>query len=90
MGNPSNPAGEMGPAGAAGGPTDASGNPVGGGRASTNSSGELAINAQGVAGMPGVSLNAAASATSGSVLNSNGKDLRLESGTQLLLRVTSQ
>ncbi len=90
MGSPSNPAGTMGPAGPGGGMTDASGNQVGG-RATTNSSGELATNAQGVAGMPGVSLSpATANATAGSVLSSSGKDLRLEGGTQLLLRVISQ
>lgn len=91
MGNPSNPAGSMGPAGPAGGVGDVSGNPAGNGPASTNSSGELAINAQGVAGMPGVSLSpATANATLGSVMSSSGKDLRLESGTQLLLRVTGE
>ncbi len=57
----------------------------------TNASGGLTGTAQGVTGLPGVVLNSAASsATSGSVMTSGGKDLHLDSGTQLLLRVTGE
>ncbi len=54
-------------------------------------SGQLSQNATGVIGMPGVSLASdLSSATTGSVLTSAGKNIRLESGTQMVLRVVGQ
>jgi hypothetical protein len=49
--------------------------------------GTLDATAHGVAGLQGISLNTQASATQGSELRSNHGNVRLESGTQLVLRV---
>jgi len=51
-----------------------------------NSAGQLTSNSQGVFGLHGLNLNAAASnATEGSVITSAGKNVHLESGTRMLL-----
>ena len=51
-----------------------------------NAAGQLTSNSQGVFGLSGLSLNAAASnATQGSVITSTGKDVHLDSGTRMLL-----
>ena len=83
-----------GPAGgAAGGVAGAAGNAAGGaantaGSATgVHSGGVLDARAQGVAGLPGITLNNQAAATQGSEISSEHGNLRLESGTQLLLRV---
>jgi hypothetical protein len=53
--------------------------------------GRLTSNAQGAVNMPGLTLNtAAANATDGSIITSNSKTVKLDSGTQLLLRVIAQ
>jgi hypothetical protein len=51
-----------------------------------NAAGQLTSNSQGVFGLNGLNLNAAASnATQGSVITSTGKNVHLDSGTQMLL-----
>jgi hypothetical protein len=51
-----------------------------------NTAGQLTSNSQGVFGLNGLNLNAAASnATEGSVITSAGKNVHLESGTRMLL-----
>lgn len=55
------------------------------------STGRLASNSSGVFGLEGLSINSAASsATQGSMIVSTTKNVHLDSGTQLLLRSTSQ
>ena len=50
--------------------------------------GQLTSQSQGVIGLNGLSLNSAASnSTSGSVITSTGKNVKLDSGTQMLLQV---
>ena len=50
--------------------------------------GQLTSQSQGVIGLNGLSLSSAASnRTSGSVITSTGKDLKLDSGTQMLLEI---
>ena len=57
----------------------------------TDVSGTLNANSRGVMGLPGVSLSADASNQSnGSVFSSNSKNVKLDSGTQMTLRVVSQ
>ncbi len=54
-------------------------------------SGQLASNATGVIGMSGMALSSDAStAAQGSVITSTSRNVRLDSGTQMLLRVTHQ
>jgi hypothetical protein len=56
-----------------------------------NAAGQLTSNSQGVFGLNGLSLNAAASnATEGSVITSAGKNVHLDSGTQMLLVTQAQ
>jgi hypothetical protein len=51
-----------------------------------NAAGQLTSNSQGVFGLNGLNLNAAASnATEGSVITSAGKNVHLDSGTRMLL-----
>jgi len=51
-----------------------------------NAAGQLTSNSQGVFGLNGLNLNAAASnATQGSVITSTGKNVHLDSGTRMLL-----
>ena len=51
-----------------------------------NAAGQLTSNSQGVFGLNGLNLNAAASnATQGSVITSAGKNVHLDSGTRMLL-----
>jgi hypothetical protein len=58
------------------------------GSASGAVSGQLSSTSQGVVGMPGLSLSTPASAsTQGSVLSSSSGNVRLDSGTELILRV---
>jgi hypothetical protein len=67
---------------AAGGAASASKGAVGG----LNAAGQLTSNSQGVFGLNGLNLNAAASnATQGSVITSAGKNVHLDSGTRMLL-----
>jgi len=69
-------------ANAGGGVAGASRGAVGG----LNAAGQLTSNSQGVFGMNGLNLSAAASnATQGSVITSAGKNVHLESGTRMLL-----
>ncbi len=69
-------------ANAGGGIAGASRGAVGG----LNAAGQLTSNSQGVFGMNGLNLSAAASnATQGSVITSAGKNVHLESGTRMLL-----
>ena len=56
-----------------------------------NSAGQLTSNSQGVFGLNGLNLNAAASnATQGSVITSPGKNVHLDSGTRMLLVSSAQ
>ena len=56
-----------------------------------NSTGQLTSNSQGVFGLNGLNLNAAASnATQGTVITSAGKNVHLESGTRMLLVTQAQ
>jgi hypothetical protein len=67
---------------AAGGVAGASQGAIGG----LNAAGQLTSNSQGVFGLNGLNLNAAASnATQGSVITSAGKNVHLDSGTRMLL-----
>jgi hypothetical protein len=53
--------------------------------------GQLTSESQGVVGLNGLQLNSAASnTTQGSVITSTGKDVKLDSGTQMLLQVNQQ
>jgi hypothetical protein len=61
-----------------------------GGLGATASS-TLNAKSQGVVGLPGYTLDAAAAnATQGSIIVSSGKNVKLESGTQMVLRVVGQ
>jgi len=74
-------------ANAAGSVAGASHGAVGG----LNAAGQLTSNSQGVFGLNGLNLNAAASnATQGSVITSAGKNVHLDSGTRLLLVSSAQ
>ena len=56
-----------------------------------NAAGQLTSNSQGVFGLNGMNLNAAASnATQGSVITSAGKNVHLDSGTRMLLVTQAQ
>src|SRR6059058_3445302 len=56
-----------------------------------NAAGQLTSNSQGVFGLNGLNLNAAASnATQGSVVTSSGKNVHLDSGTRMLLVTQAQ
>ena len=57
-----------------------------GGAAGSTATGELATNSQGVIGLQGLTLNSQAG-SSGSVITSNTKNVKLENGTQLVLQV---
>ena len=80
----------------AGGVTNGVGNAAGSlgtnaGGAVNGTAGQLSSQSQGVVGLDGLSLNSAASnATQGSVITSAGKDVKLDSGTQMLLQVNQQ
>jgi hypothetical protein len=51
-----------------------------------NTAGQLTSNSRGVFGLNGLSLNSAASnGTQGSIITSAGKNVHLDSGTQMLL-----
>jgi len=53
--------------------------------------GSLTSSAHGVVGLPGMSLNGqASSSTQGSVITSQGQNVHLDSGTQMVLRVNAQ
>lgn len=55
----------------------------------TTAGGQLTSSAHGVVGLQGLSLNSAtAGSAQGSVITSSTRDVRLDSGTQMLLRVT--
>ena len=58
----------------------------------TNVAGELTSTSQGVVGMPGMTLSSVASSstTAGSVIRSSSSNVRLDSGTRMLLKVTGQ
>jgi len=84
----------------AGGLTNGIGNTAGNVGATANgavsgttrgAAGQLTSDSQGVIGLNGLQLNSAASnATQGSVITSPGKDVKLDSGTQMLLQVNQQ
>lgn len=84
--------------GAAGGAVNstasAAGNVAGASRGAVgglNAAGQLASNSQGVFGLNGLNLNAAASnATQGTVITSAGKNVHLDSGTRMLLVTQAQ
>lgn len=84
--------------GAAGGAvnstTSAAGNVAGASRGAVgglNAAGQLNSNSQGVFGLNGLNLNAAASnATQGTVITSAGKNVHLDSGTRMLLVTQAQ
>lgn len=69
--------------------TNAAGNVAGASKGAVgglNSAGQLTSNSQGVFGLNGLNLNAAASnATQGTVITSAGKNVHLETGTRMLL-----
>ncbi|HKW60913.1 MAG TPA: hypothetical protein VJN89_00080 [Candidatus Acidoferrum sp.] len=74
-------------AGAAGNVAGASKGAVGG----LNAAGQLTSNSQGVFGLNGLNLNAAASnATQGTVITSAGKNVHLDGGTRILLATKAQ
>ena len=74
-------------ANAAGNVAGASKGAVGG----LNAAGQLTSNSQGVFGLNGLNLNAAASnATQGTVITSAGKNVHLDSGTRMLLATQAQ
>jgi len=80
-----NTAGNVGSA--AGGAANSTVNGVG--RTAGSATGELAANSQGVIGLQGLTLNSqAGSSSSGSLITSNTKNVKLDSGTQLVLQVT--
>ena len=61
------------------------------GGAVNGAAGQLTSSSQGVIGLNGLQLNSAASnATQGSVITSAGKDVKLDTGTQMLLQVNQQ
>lgn len=78
-----------GAGGLAGGAVNSSVNAAGAARGAVgglNAAGQLTSNSQGVFGLDGLNLNAAASnATQGSLITSTSKNVHLDSGTQLLL-----
>jgi hypothetical protein len=62
-----------------------------GGAVGTAANSTLSASSQGVVGLPGYTLNAAAAnATQGSIITSSGKNVKLDSGTQMILRVVSE
>lgn len=85
-------------AGAAGGAVHSTANAAGsvagtshGAVGGLNAAGQLTSNSQGVFGLNGLNLNAAASkATQGSVITSAGKNVHLDSGTRMLLVSSAQ
>jgi len=57
-------------------------------RGTTLGAGQLTSQSQGVIGLNGLSLSSAASnSTSGTLITSTGKDVKLDSGTQMLLQI---
>ena len=84
--------------GAAGGTVNSTANAAGnvagaskGGVGGLNAAGQLTSNSQGVFGLNGLNLNAAASnATQGTVITSAGKNVHLDSGTRMLLVMQAQ
>ena len=82
-----------GVAGAAGGAVRGAGNAVsdvgrGAGRAAGGLAGNLSASSHGAMGMPGLEIsNELSNSTNGTVLVSKNKDIRLDSGTRMMLRV---
>lgn len=71
---------------AAGAATGAAGNTAG--SLGAGASGQLSATSQGVVGLPGMSLSADTStSTQASVISSNGSNVHLDSGTEMILRV---
>ena len=61
------------------------------GRATAGAAGSLNASSRGVVGMPGLQMSSELSnTTNGTVLVSPEKDIRLDSGTQMVLRVMAQ
>jgi len=80
-----NTAGNVGSA--AGGAVNSTVNGVG--RTAGGTTGELAASSQGVVGLQGLTLNSqAGGSASGSIITSTTKNVKLDSGTQLVLQVT--
>ena len=76
------------PGGAA---TSAAGNTAGSAAASAHLTSQLTASSTGVIGMPGLTLNTQSStAAQGSVITSSKKNVHLDGGTQMVLRVNSQ
>jgi hypothetical protein len=65
---------------------------VAGANTGTNVAGGLTSTSQGVVGMPGMTLSSVASSstTAGSVISSSSSNVRLDSGTRMLLRANGQ
>jgi len=65
---------------------------VAGANSATNAAGGLTSTSQGVVGMPGMTLSSVASGstTAGSVISSSSSNVRLDSGTRMLLRANGQ
>lgn len=81
----------VGTAGTAVGSTVDTGVGAAGSAAGVNTAGRLTSASSGVIGLQGLNLNSAASSsTQGSLITSVDRNVRLESGTQLLLRVASE
>jgi len=83
-----------GAGGVAGGAVSSTVNAAGAARGAVgglNAAGQLTSNSQGVFGLEGLNLNtAAANSTQGSLITSTGKNVHLDSGTQLLLVAQGQ
>ena|SRR5438128_3034193 len=76
---------------AAGTATNAAGNTVGNTTAAAGSNARLSASSQGVVGLQGLSLSATtANNTQASVISSQNKNVKLDSGTQMLLHVNSK
>ncbi len=83
-----------GAGGVAGGAVNSTVNAAGAARGAVgglNAAGQLTSNSQGVFGLEGLNLNAAAdNSTQGSLITSTSKNVHLDSGTQLLLVAQTQ
>ena len=75
--------------GAAGNIGSTAGNTAGGATGSAGNA-RLNTNSQGVIGLSGLSLNVASDANQGTVITSQNKNVKLDSGTELMLRVNSK
>jgi hypothetical protein len=71
--------------------TNGGGEPNPGNQAGMTTSGRLTAGSRGVMGMPGLTIDTGASnATNGTVVTNQNRNVKLDGGTQLVLRVTAQ